>query len=63
MNTLLDVLVAVVFGVILAVLFAEWAAGCGETYVDAKGVHHQNQCLFSINLRKHDEPPSMSKMG
>lgn len=29
----------------------EWAAGCGETYVDAKGVRHQNQCLF-INQPK-----------
>lgn len=46
MNTLLDVLVAVVFGVILAVLFAEWAAGCGETYVDSRGIRHQHECLF-----------------
>ena len=24
----------------------EWAAGCGETYTDAKGNKHQNECLF-----------------
>jgi hypothetical protein len=24
----------------------EWAAGCGEHYIDAKGQSHQNQCLF-----------------
>ena len=46
MKILADVLVATVFGVILAVLFAEWAAGCGETYVDSKGIRHQNECLF-----------------
>jgi hypothetical protein len=46
MKILADVLIAAVFGVILAVLFAEWAAGCGETYVDAKGIRHQHECLF-----------------
>lgn len=46
MKILADVLIAAVFGVILAVLFAEWAAGCGETYVDSRGIRHQNECLF-----------------
>jgi hypothetical protein len=46
MKILADVLIAAVFGVILAVLFAEWAAGCGETYVDSKGIRHQHECLF-----------------
>jgi hypothetical protein len=46
MKILLDVLVATVFGVFLAVLFAEWMVGCGETYVDARGIRHQNECLF-----------------
>ena len=27
-------------------MIAEWAAGCGETYVDSKGNRHQNECLF-----------------
>lgn len=30
----------------LVLMVMEWAAGCGETYVDAKGVRHQNECLF-----------------
>ena len=30
----------------LVVMVAEWAAGCGETYVDSKGVRHQNECIF-----------------
>lgn len=30
----------------MVVMVAEWAAGCGETYVDSKGVRHQNECLF-----------------
>lgn len=32
--------------VFLALLLVEWMAGCGETYVDAAGVRHQNQCMF-----------------
>jgi hypothetical protein len=28
------------------VMVAEWAAGCGETYVDSKGIRHQNECIF-----------------
>lgn len=30
----------------MVLMVAEWAAGCGETYVDSKGVRHQNECLF-----------------
>jgi hypothetical protein len=29
-----------------AVLLVEWMAGCGETYIDAKGVRHQYECVF-----------------
>ena len=36
----------VIFALALALLMAEWMAGCGETYIDAKGVRHQNECLF-----------------
>ena len=46
MKILADVLIATVFGVFLAVLFAEWLVGCGETYVDSKGIRHQHECLF-----------------
>jgi len=39
-----------IIGVLLMGFFvlmvAEWAAGCGETYVDSKGNRHQNECLF-----------------
>lgn len=33
-----------------AVILLEWMVGCGETYTDAKGVQHDNQCLF-INVK------------
>lgn len=33
-------------GVFFALLLLEWMAGCGETYVDSKGVRHANQCIF-----------------
>ena len=29
-----------------AALLVEWAAGCGESYVDSKGNRHQNECVF-----------------
>jgi hypothetical protein len=37
---------ALAFAGFLAVMIAEWAAGCGETYVDAKGNTHLHECLF-----------------
>ena len=46
MKILLDVLIATFFGLFMAVILAEWMVGCGETYVDAKGIRHQNECLF-----------------
>jgi len=33
-------------GVFFAFMLLEWAAGCGETYVDSKGVRHANECIF-----------------
>ena len=40
-----------VIGVALIVSFAfllvEWASGCGETYVDSKGVRHANECAWT----------------
>jgi hypothetical protein len=29
-----------------AVILLEWMAGCGETYTDAKGEQHANECVF-----------------
>jgi hypothetical protein len=37
-------------GLVLIAFFClmliEWAAGCGESYVDAKGKTHINDCVF-----------------
>jgi mannose/fructose/N-acetylgalactosamine-specific phosphotransferase system component IIC len=41
-----QVTLAVVIGSVLAVMFIEWMAGCGESYVDAKGVTHANECII-----------------
>lgn len=47
-----------ILGAILAafivMMFLEWSVGCGETYIDSKGVRHQNQCLF-INQPKETQ--------
>lgn len=29
-----------------AAFLLEWMSGCGETYTDAKGVQHDNECVF-----------------
>jgi hypothetical protein len=39
------VFVAVVFTALI-VLVLETISGCGESYVDSKGVTHRNECLF-----------------
>lgn len=36
-------------GGLLALFVIEWMAGCGESYVDANGVRHQNECVFIPN--------------
>lgn len=43
---IMSALALVVFAFGLAVLVLEWMAGCGETYIDSKGVRHQYECLF-----------------
>lgn len=30
---------------LFAVAILEWMVGCGESYVDAKGVRHINECI------------------
>jgi hypothetical protein len=42
----IDFTIATIFGVLVAILFMEWWVGCGESYVDAKGIRHMNECLF-----------------
>lgn len=34
------------FAVLGAGVLIEWMAGCGETYIDAKGVRHEYECIF-----------------
>jgi hypothetical protein len=34
------------FALLGAVILIEWMAGCGETYTDAKGEQHANECIF-----------------
>ena len=43
---ILQGLIGVAFLAFMVVMFAEWMAGCGETYVDSKGKTHQNECIF-----------------
>ena len=43
---LLEALLVLLFSAFFALLFIEWFAGCGETYIDANGVRHQYECVF-----------------
>lgn len=43
---LLQAAIGLVFVCGGALLLAEWASGCGETYIDSKGVRHANECIF-----------------
>jgi hypothetical protein len=42
----LSALLMLAFCVFMAVIVIEWMAGCGESYIDAKGVRHLNECIF-----------------
>jgi len=48
-------LAGVVLIAFFCVMFIEWMAGCGESYVDSKGKTHINECVF-IN-----QPQQVSK--
>ena len=50
-SILMTVIATVCVTGFFAVLLVEWMAGCGETYVDAKGQRHQYECVF-INLNR-----------
>jgi hypothetical protein len=39
------------FGCLLAVGLVEYAVGCGETYIDANGDVHVNQCFVERNWK------------
>ena len=40
------VAIGTAFAVLGAAVLIEWMAGCGETYTDAKGEQHANECVF-----------------
>ena len=39
-------LLSLVFVVGGAVFLVEYMSGCGENYIDSKGISHPNQCIF-----------------
>ena len=43
---LLSAIASAIFAVLMLVLIVEWAAGCGEVYIDSKGVAHEYKCIF-----------------
>ena len=46
MKKILNLALASLIGIALAILLMEWMVGCGETYIDSKGVSHKHACLF-----------------
>lgn len=48
---ILQGIIGAVFVLGFAFLLVEWASGCGETYVDSKGVTHTNQCILTPNRK------------
>lgn len=44
---LIQAIIGAVFLAFFVYLMIEWASGCGEHYVDANGVSHANECVFS----------------
>jgi mannose/fructose/N-acetylgalactosamine-specific phosphotransferase system component IIC len=46
-----QITLAILVGSLLAVMFIEWMAGCGESYVDSKGITHANECVLVMHNR------------
>jgi len=46
MQKFFEVLVVISFFALVGIMFIEWLAGCGESYVDAEGIRHVGQCVF-----------------
>jgi hypothetical protein len=46
---ILDAVVLCIMLGLIALVLVEWAVGCGETYTDAQGVEHQNECVVLPN--------------
>ena len=51
----LTALCMVLFCTFMAVVLIEWMAGCGESYIDANGRTHLNECVF-INFPPKEKP-------
>ena len=45
-RAIFTVLVAAIIALFFAIILAEWAVGCGETFTDSRGITHQIECLF-----------------
>lgn len=43
---LAQAVIGLAFIAFVLLLVAEWASGCGESYVDSKGVTHVGECIF-----------------
>jgi hypothetical protein len=52
-NFLVAAITMALFSAALAVITIEWFAGCGESYTDAYGKRHLNECVF-INFPPKD---------
>lgn len=46
MRLLIEVVITAAFIALSVVVMVEFLAGCGETYIDAKGNRHANECLI-----------------
>lgn len=42
----IQAVIGLIFLGFIVLMVSEWAAGCGESYVDSKGKTHVNECLF-----------------
>jgi len=49
MRLIFDLLITAVMTALIALIFVEWAAGCGETYIDSNGDEHQHECVFLLH--------------
>lgn len=45
MKLLIEVAITLAFMALAVVAMVEFLGGCGETYIDAKGKRHANECL------------------
>ena len=51
LRKLFEFLLLCIGAALMAVIVLEWFAGCGESYIDSKGVSHKNECMF-LGLHK-----------